>query len=245
VTGTPKFALDAAFKAKQDQLLASLRMGTFIHHPTTKGDDSELNWVRMLTDLLPHRYGVTKAHVIDSKGNQSLQLDVVIHDRFYSPLLFELGGTKYIPAESVYAIFEVKQELTRGYMSEASDKVASVRELHRTSDSIPNQFDIEIKKDLRKFTALGGILTNRSSWTPAFGAPFQDALSDNSGTRALDLGCALTDGAFNVTWDVDGPTPDISDSDRALIQFAMTLLRRLQALGTVPAIDYSAYESAL
>jgi hypothetical protein len=240
-----RFPLDAAFKNKQDELLAALRMGQLVNHPTTKGDDAELNWVAMLDGLLPHRYGVTKAHVIDSLGNESLQIDVVIHDQFYSPLLFDIGGTKYVPAESVYAVFEVKQELTRSYMFEASDKVASVRDLHRTSDFIPNQFDIEIKKDLRTFTALGGVLVNRSRWTPPFGDPFTDAITENPGSRAIDIGCALEAGAFDIDWTGSAPTIETSAPERSLIHFAMRLLRRLQLLGTVPAIDYSAYENAI
>lgn len=245
MTDQLRFNLPDAFRAKQEQLLASLRMGEVINHPTTKGDDSELNWVGMLSGLLPHRYGVTKAHVIDSHGNESLQLDVVIHDRFYSPLLFDLGGTRYVPAESVYAVFEVKQDLTRDHMIEASDKVESVRTLHRTSDYIPNQFNIEIQKDLRTFTALGGILAGRSSWSPPLGDAFTKAIEDNTGNRALDLGCALTAGAFDVFWHEITPTIETGDSDRSLIQFAMRLLRRLQLLGTVPAIDYTAYENAI
>lgn len=245
MTTSRQFPLDAAFKNKQDELLAALRMGQIVNHPTTKGDDAELNWVAMLDGLLPHRYGVTKAHVIDSLGNESLQIDVVIHDQFYSPLLFDIGGTKYVPAESVYAVFEVKQELTRGYMNEASDKVASVRDLHRTSDFIPNQFDIEVKKDLRTFKALGGILANRSGWTPGLGDPFKTVVTENQGSRALDIGCALEAGAFNIDWTNGNPAFGTSSPERSLIHFAMRLLRRLQLLGTVPAIDYSAYENAI
>lgn len=243
---TDRFDLHEGFRLKQDKLLADLRLGQGIAaHPTTRGDASELDWVGMLDRLLPHRYGVTKAHVIDSRGHQSLQIDVVIHDQFYSPLLFEKGGAKFIPAESVYAVFEVKQNLNKDHLGEACDKVASVRTLLRTSGPIPNQFNIEAQKDLATFHTLGGILSERSDWSPPLGDSFGTHIRANTGTRALDLGCALTGGSFEIDWRGGEAKIGTSETDNALIYFAMRLLRRLQAMGTVPAIDYTSYENAI
>src|SRR3546814_16494802 len=63
----------------------------------------------------------------------SQQIDVIIHDRQYSPFVFTFKGTDVVPAESVYAVFEAKQELTADYIRYAGEKAASVRRLHRTS----------------------------------------------------------------------------------------------------------------
>jgi hypothetical protein len=243
---TDKFDLHEGFRLKQEKLLADLRLGQGIaSHPTTLGDASELDWVGMLGHLLPHRYGVAKAHVIDSRANQSLQIDVVIHDQFYSPLLFEKGGAKFIPAESVYAVFEVKQNLNKDNLEQTCDKVASVRELHRTSGLIPNQFNIEAHRDLATFQPVGGILSERSEWSPPLGEAFRTHIKTNAGARSLDLGCALTGGSFEIGWRGVEATIDTSEPDSALIYFAMRLLRRLQAMGTVPAIVYSAYERSI
>jgi Domain of unknown function (DUF6602) len=54
---------------------------------------------------------VASAHVVDSGGKFSEQIDVVVYDRQYSPLIFEIEGEKVIPAESVYAAFEAKQTM--------------------------------------------------------------------------------------------------------------------------------------
>jgi hypothetical protein len=59
-----------------------------VEHPTTKGDASESVWLRTLQTYLPKRYQAAKAHVVDSKGEFSKQIDVVIFDRQYSPLIF-------------------------------------------------------------------------------------------------------------------------------------------------------------
>jgi hypothetical protein len=55
------------------------------------------------------RYQAEKAHVVDSTGAFSEQIDVVVFDRQYSPFIFKFEGQIIIPAESVYALFEAKQ----------------------------------------------------------------------------------------------------------------------------------------
>src|SRR3546814_5804521 len=64
------------------QRLATVRK-SFIH-PRTKGDASENVWISLLETYLPKRYQAAKAHVVDSLGNFSQQIDVVIFDRQYS-----------------------------------------------------------------------------------------------------------------------------------------------------------------
>jgi hypothetical protein len=78
-------------------------------HPGTKGDASELVWLEMLQAYLPQRYQAASAHIVDSHGKFSDQIDVVIFDRQYSPFIFKYQGQTIVPAESVYAAFEAKQ----------------------------------------------------------------------------------------------------------------------------------------
>src|SRR5947207_2530971 len=105
-------------------------------HPTTKGDASEHVWLELLQKYLPRRYQAEKAHVVDSNGIFSDQIDIVVFDRQYSPFIFDFEGQKVVPAESVYALFEAKQAIDAGQVKYAQDKIASVRSLHRTS--LPN-----------------------------------------------------------------------------------------------------------
>jgi len=49
-------------------------------HPTTKGDASEHVWLDLLNTYLPQRYSAENAHVVDSEGNFSDQIDVVIFE---------------------------------------------------------------------------------------------------------------------------------------------------------------------
>ena len=107
-------------------------------HPGTKGDASERVWLELLQKYLPKRYQAEKAHVVDSKGIFSEQIDVVVFDRQYSPFIFNFEESLVIPAESVYAVFEAKQTINAQLVKYASEKVASVRRLYRTSLPIPH-----------------------------------------------------------------------------------------------------------
>ena len=59
-----------------------------LDHPGTKGDASEKVWLELLQKYLPSRYQAETAHVVDSQGNFSEQIDVVVFDRQYSPFIF-------------------------------------------------------------------------------------------------------------------------------------------------------------
>ena len=61
----------------------------------------------------------------------------------------------------------------------------------------------------------------------------------------LDLICALRHGAAEVTYSGSGPELDVSAQDAALIFFFLRLLRRLQQVGTVPAMDLLRYGKVL
>src|SRR5580693_5592284 len=96
-------------------------------HPVTKGDASEGVWLKLLQEYLPMRYQAETAHVVDSTGAFSEQIDVVVFDRQYSPFIFKFEGQIIIPAESVYAVFEAKQAINAEHVAYARKKVASVR----------------------------------------------------------------------------------------------------------------------
>ena len=83
-------------------------------HPGVKGDASEGVWLELLDTYLPKRYRAATAHVVDSRGAFSEQIDIVVFDRQYSPFIFSYEGQTIIPAESVYAVFEAKHGLFAG-----------------------------------------------------------------------------------------------------------------------------------
>lgn len=236
------FNLHEAFAIKQDQLRCELRGADAVRHPDDKGDISEGAWGELLTGLLPVRYQVSQATVVDCFGGRSDAIDVVIHDRHFSPLVFQQSGVTYIPAESVYAVFECKPSLGKEYLGYAGDKAASVRKLHRTSAQIVHAGGT-IMTPKAPPQILAGLLTSRSGWSPSFGNPFHEHLN-TTGDHRLDLGCVASAGAWEVPVDVSVETT-VSEPERSLVFFAMRLLARLQQMGTIPAMDYDAWSAPL
>jgi hypothetical protein len=86
------------------------------------------------------------------------------------------------------------------------------------------------------FPIVAGIVAARSSWSDALGESFQRNLPVDDLER-LDCGCALEHGSFDT---FDGSLRTIM-REGALIHFLFRLLSKLQSLGSVPAVDWSAY----
>ena len=215
-----------------------------VGHAGEMGSASEADWCGALLDFLPTRYQVSRAFVIDSTGATSDQIDVVVHDRHFCPLFFETSaGARYIPAESVFAAFEAKQEMTRAHVDYAAAKIASVRRLNRTSGAIVDRGHLRDPRG--RFDILGGLLTLKNSWTPPFGEPFREALSVHAGDdqERLDLGCALRDGAFEVL-PADGSV-EVGEGRGSLVFFLTRLFQRLQVIGSPMAIDLREYARSL
>jgi hypothetical protein len=233
------------FNALQQRLSSGLSASrSTLAHPVAKGTASESNWLAILNDHLPNRYHASGAFVIDSNGTYSDQIDVVIYDRHYTPILYNQDNQRVIPAESVYAIFEVRQALDKANIEYAGNKAASVRSLARTSAPITHaggEF-----KPRPPIPLLAGILAYESSWTPPFGEPFLQSLSEQGLNERIDLGCAVTSGSFEAVYEPDGSiTIQIGSEDQALVHFLLRLLHRLQRVGTVTAIDYDVYSQVL
>ena len=214
------------------------RLATARHtfaHPGTKGSASEHVWLELLQTYLPRRYHAETAHVVDSNGVFSEQLDVVVFDRQYSPFIFNYEGQVIIPAESVYAVFEAKQIIDAGQVAYARKKVASVRRLYRTSLPIPHAGGTYPPKPLPYI--FGGLLTFESDWKPALGEPLKEALKGDLDER-LDIGCVAAHGTFGC--DVEG-CYTITPEGKPATAFLLELIARLQASATVPMIDVRAY----
>ena len=193
-------------------------------------------WLQLLKIYLPERYRAETAHVVDSNGLFSEQIDVVIFDRQYSPFIFHFEGKKFIPSESVYAIFEAKQTINAALVEYAQKKVGSVRNLYRTSLPIPYAAGIYPAKSLSPI--LGGILSLDSDWNPPFGTPLKEALTKSCADKYLDLGCIAAHGCFGRTASSDY---EFSPGGKPATAFLFDLIARLQSNATVPMIDIRAY----
>lgn len=269
-----KIDLKSLFRGLQVQMKCSLSFNReFIQHPGSKGDSLENTWIEWLRNYLPNRYSVDKAFVIDSDGQLSDQIDIIIYDCWFTPFVFNQNGMKYIPAEGVYAVFEVKPDIKgsvekMSYIKYASKKIESVRKLKRTSTSMINSGKTAPARPLTKI--IGGILCSTNSYTHQDdNKTIKSHLSDLTGYGGIDCGCIIDYGSFVVDYegeeDTTLSTPEhfeeriqsyysqrkvnsisFSQPQNSLVTFFMQLTRYLQqAIGTVPAIDMNIYLSSI
>jgi Domain of unknown function (DUF6602) len=265
-----KIDIKHLFEGLQNQMISQLNTNRdFITHPGSKGDALENAWIEWLQKYLPNRYSVDKAIVIDYEGNTSHQMDIVIYDNWFTPFIFSQNGFHYIPAEGVYAIFEVKPDIQgnvgkQSYIEYACEKIESVRQLKRTSTTMINSGMPMRARPLTKI--VGGILTSTNSFTHDNNDTIVNHLKKHTGLKGVDIGCIADYGSFYV--DYDGKE-DIKESDfqkryfeyyqsrnikkvifsnneNSLVSFFLQLTRYLQqAIGTIPAIDLNAYSQAI
>src|ERR1017187_7540736 len=128
--------LREAFGTEQSCLISQLKSSARIVHAGDRGEVNEQHFIDFLRKYLPNRYSVEKAIVLDHEGSVSQSIDVVVYDRQYTPTLLDNDKHRYVPAEAVYAIFECKPKIDKGYLKYAADKANSVRRLKRTSVEI-------------------------------------------------------------------------------------------------------------
>jgi len=240
-----KVNLKNLFLDLQQEMELSLKVDRKnIVHQGKKGDATEANWIKWLTKYLPRRYKIGSAFVLDHEGLISEQIDLVIYDRQYTPFVFNHDGIQYIPAESVYAVFDVKQTLNKENIEATAQKIRSVRNLKRTTAPIYDARG-QIKEPKEPSKILGGIVCTTSDWTPALGDSFENIIKDLNDYNFIDIGCIISSGAFLVKHIEGQSLISRSTQDETLLFFFLNLFMELQKLGTVCAMDITKYAHVL
>src|SRR5271169_6785358 len=112
--------LAEVFRRVQHEMLAQLAVGRAFEHASTAGAATEHHWLEMFDRYLPKAYRAAPAFVIDCNGRRSRQIDIAIFDPLHSPVLFPHASGVHVPAESVYAVFEVKPTFSRQWLRDAA-----------------------------------------------------------------------------------------------------------------------------
>jgi hypothetical protein len=206
-------------------------------HPGDMGDSSESDWVSLFNAYLPQRYQTVQCHVIDSMNTVSEQIDVAIIDRQYTPFVWQHNNISVVPVEAVYAVFEVKQNLSKGHIDYAHKKIASVRQLHKTSLRIPHAGGVFDAKP--NISIIGGLLTLTSDYSPFFSVAAENALSEREEGQAIDIGCVANEGVYQLN--LQAGYYESRACSAPVTVFMLELIALLQELGTVPMIDVRAY----
>ena len=191
-------------------------------------------------------------------------MDIVIYDNWFTPFIFNQNGFYYIPAEGVYAVFEVKPDIQgnvgdNNYIEYAGEKIESVRVLKREAASFINGGHKSPPRPLTKI--VGGILCSTNTFTHRNNDTITGHLQSLNNLQSIDLGCIADYGSFYIDYN---PNAEIttagqgaylefysnrkfnkikfSNADHSFVTFFMQLTRYLQqAIGTIPAINLNAY----
>lgn len=221
---------------KQDILRSNLKI--LLDHPVSKGEHCESAWIDFFRGFLPNKYAIDKGFVFDSKGNVSEQIDIIIYDALYTPLVFGTdSGEKFVTAESVYAVFESKPRINKTTLKYADEKINSVTSLHRS-----NRKMIASGKPInqRKLTPiLGGILAINSVGC--------DKISEYVKLyKGIDFGCAINQFTFHVRRNENRDFLTLTNSakDETILSFFYLILDELYKLGTVAGLDIRDYADA-
>lgn len=104
---------DQVLKARILELLNLFSATGALNHQGQKGGFREQFVKSLLGSLLPHHYGIGSGVVVDYKGGQSPQVDLVIYDRRKMPPILETDGHGVYPIDSVLRIIEVKSTIDK------------------------------------------------------------------------------------------------------------------------------------
>ncbi|GFZ76727.1 hypothetical protein GCM10011531_02510 [Aquaticitalea lipolytica] len=83
-----------------------------INHTNEKGSFREFFISELIEPLLPNSYGIGSGIIVDNKGNQSTQLDIIIFDKRIMRPILSSGSSGVFPIDSVLAILEIKSKIT-------------------------------------------------------------------------------------------------------------------------------------
>lgn len=119
-------------RAVAQECLQELDLVQSIGHPGEAGRAREGVLRRFLRRLCPPGMGLDTGFVIDGSGSVSGQVDLVLYRNDYYPI-FEIGGIKHFPVESVVAVFEIKASTdSENKLRSALRQIESVKALDRT-----------------------------------------------------------------------------------------------------------------
>ena len=76
---------------------------------------------------------MSNGFVVDSTGEVSRQMDLILYDRLNTPRIFTSDGAQMFPVEATYACGEIKAELNSSKFHDSFDKCLSYKRLRRST----------------------------------------------------------------------------------------------------------------
>lgn len=113
---------------------------------------------KKLEHILPAGIGVGSGCIINSYGNTSKQMDVVLYEKNICPVysINDTPDTTYYPCEGVVAVGEIKSSLSSDELEDILLKIESVKRLKRFSTETPGPIRVgELRFPYRHYGTTG------------------------------------------------------------------------------------------
>jgi len=220
------------------QAILASNLNILLKHPVTKGEHCEGAWIDFFRSFLPNKYAVDKGFVFDSRGGISEQIDIIIYDALYAPLVFGTeSGEKFVTAESVYAVFDSKPKINKETLEYTDKKIKSVTSLYRSARAVYVGGRVQAPRDLTNI--IGGILAVDS-------VKIDTVIDHVKKYDSIDIGCSINKFTFHARRSADRGFQSLVSSKQAetVLSFFYLILDELYKLGTVAGIDIRDYADA-
>jgi len=99
-----------------------------IGHNATQGQETEKDVTNLLADFLPSNFGLGSGVIIDTLGNTTKQIDIIIYDKNKSDYTLS-KNSKIFLADHVIAAIEIKTTYTNSSLVGALSNIESVKKL--------------------------------------------------------------------------------------------------------------------
>ncbi|WP_238943993.1 DUF6602 domain-containing protein [Seramator thermalis] len=102
----------SSIKSNYDELERSIVSQLLLetpNHQLTTGTYRETIWMSLFKQIIPHKFSIKQGvFIMDSNGNTSAEVDLVIFDEQYTPYIFNYGEICFIPIEAVAVVIQCK-----------------------------------------------------------------------------------------------------------------------------------------
>jgi len=109
----------------------------FSTHALSAGQNREDLVGNFLREYLPKSFGIDTGLILSCEGEFSKQADLVIVDQLHNAPLFPSSTNKLWLVESVYALIEVKTDLTPSNLQDSLEKCVKFKRLKRNFQEVP------------------------------------------------------------------------------------------------------------
>ena len=147
------FSVNDYIKFLGRELITAYEQAGLGNSPGTVGQSRELAIRDKIQKVLPRGIGVGSGFVIDSYGQSSRQMDIVLYEEDLCPVfrLNDSSEAAYYPCEGVFAVGEVKSTMGSREIEDTLNKIGSVRGLTRYAKATNDILDDEFTVDFRTY----------------------------------------------------------------------------------------------